>query len=103
DGAIAPLIARLQDSNREVRMRVVASLGDLMVGKRVPPALFAALKDADELVRIEACESLGAIGDKRGLPLLWESIHDRSSLVMSYAAGAIGELGAERDIHRLEA
>ncbi len=101
--AIPPLIESLADSNREVRLMAARSLGLLLRGRRSPRPLINGLNDRDELVRIEVCESLGAIGDRKALPRLWRTIRDRSALVRSYAAGAIGELGGQRDIRKLEA
>lgn len=77
-------------------MMAATGLGDLLQGKSSPPELIGRLQDPDELVRIEAAESLGVIGDKKALPDLWKALTDSSSLVRSYIAGAIGELGSRR-------
>lgn len=101
DGAIAIFIGKLADSDNEVRMTAAESLGNLLTGKKSPPRLIRSLQDPDELVRIEVCESLGAIGDRKALPALWRKMSDPSPLVRSYAAGAIGELGNNRDAAKL--
>src|SRR5215213_8332846 len=70
-----------KDSDSEVRMMAASGLGDLLQVKSSPPDLVRRLQDPDELVRIEAAESLGAIGDKNMLTVLWEALEDSSSLV----------------------
>lgn len=100
--AIKPLVKRLNDNNSEVRRAAISSLGFLLVGQKSPRVLMEKLGDRNMLVRIETCETLGAIGDKKALPALLRALYDSSPLVRSYAAGAIGELGGQKEIGSLE-
>ncbi|HJT27272.1 MAG TPA: HEAT repeat domain-containing protein [Pyrinomonadaceae bacterium] len=100
--AITPLIKTLSDRSSEVRMSAIRSLGTLLTGSKCPRQLIRMLEDPNVLVRIEAAESLGAIGDRKALPALWRAINDRSPLVRSYVAGAIGAFGRASDIPELE-
>jgi len=50
-------------------------------------------KDENELVRVDACDSLCVFGDKKVVKLLMERlIHDESELVRSYAALSLGSI-----------
>jgi HEAT repeat protein len=101
--AVDPLIAKLSDHFTEVRRRAVEAIGNILQDTRkCPLEVIKMLKDPDELIRIEAAESIGAIGDQKALPSLWKVLHDRSPLVRSYVAAAIGELGNRADIKNLE-
>lgn len=100
--AIAPLITALSDRDSEVRWSATSSLGTLLIGRRSPRQLIRMLEDPNTLVRIEAAESLGAIGDRKALPALWRGMNDRSPLVRSYVAAAIGAFGRKKDITELE-
>ena len=100
--AIAPLIKTLSDCDSEVRMSATSSLGTLLTGSKSPRQLIRMLEDPNVLVRIEAAESLAAVGDRKALPALWRAINDRSPLVRSYVAGSIGAFGRARDIPKLE-
>lgn len=100
--AIAPLITALDDRDSEVRWSAISSLGTLLIGSRSPRQLIQMLKDPNVLVRIEAAEAMGAIGDHKVLPALRRAMDDRSPLVRSYVAGAIGAFGREKDIPELE-
>jgi len=100
--AVQPLCKKLADYFWDVRLAAVESLGILLAQKKQAPlALIRKLEDPNELVRIQAVESMVAIGDKKTLPKLWKAIHDPSPLVRSYAGGAIGSLGRKADIKRL--
>lgn len=84
-------------------MRAAEAVGDLLAGKKTSPQeLIRRLKDPNELVRVEAADSLRAIGDRRALAALWRAVHDRSSLVRRYVLETIGELGSSTDIPRVE-
>lgn len=100
--AITPLITTLRDRDSEVRSAATDSLGTLLSGGQSPRQLIKMLEGRNELVRVAAAESLGAIGDRKALPALWRAINDRSPLVRSYIAGAIGSFGRAGDIPKLE-
>lgn len=95
------LIKRLTSRTGEERMNAVRAMGVLLIGKTASEALFKALRDKDELVRIETAEALGIIGDRHALPVLWNALNDRSPLVRRYSAIAIGNLGVKADAARL--
>jgi HEAT repeat protein len=86
---------RLADRSPEVRMRTVEALGKLTTGRH--EALVTALTDADELVRLQSAESIGAGADRRAVDALRIAIRDDSALVRSYAAAALGRAGGRAD------
>jgi HEAT repeat protein len=93
------LLQKLQTGPSEARVKAIFELGQLKAGtRRSPTMLIQALKDRDELVRIETAIALMAIGDRRALPALRKALRDRSGLVRSYVAEAIGKLGTARDV-----
>jgi HEAT repeats len=100
---IAVIGSSLNSKIPEERMHAVRSLGMLTSVKRAPSGILKALKDKDELVRIEASESLGNLGDRRSLPFLRKTLDDRSPLVRRYAAIAIGKIGLQVDIATISA
>ena len=83
------------DRSAEVRMRVVEALGTLTSGTH--GALASALTDTDELVRLQAAESIEKRAGVRTLSTLRLALRDPSPLVRSYVAAAIGRAGAKRD------
>lgn len=95
-------LRQLSNADSEVRVKAVARLGILLEKKRVPPELISAFDDIEELVRIEVAETLGIIGDKSALPVLWKKINDSSPLVRREVAIAIGLLGNSDDARKLE-
>jgi len=100
--AIAPLITALSDRDSEVRWSATSSLGTLLIGSRSPRRLIQMLEDPNVLVRIEAAEAMGAIGDRKTLPALRRAMNDHSPLVRSYVAAAIGAFGRQKNIPELE-
>jgi HEAT repeat protein len=93
--AVPHLVDHLADRSAEVRMRVVEALGRLTAGKH--EALIAALRDSDELVRLQAAESIGKSTNQRSLAALRGALTDDSELVRSYVAAAIGRVGTRAD------
>jgi HEAT repeat protein len=83
----------LLSANPERRARAVRRIvaGGYSEADRVE-ALSNAVRDSDELVRIEAAEALGTLPRRRAWPVLRRVLKDRSPLVRSYVAGAGGEL-----------
>ena len=92
---ISSLEQRLTDRSSEVRMRAVEALGRLTNGSH--KALATALQDADELVRLQAAESIAARADRRTVSTLRVALGDASALVRSYAAAALGRVGTRAD------
>lgn len=97
------LVIRLAaDTNVEVRVAAIESLGQLLGGRKAcPPILCDRLQDRRVLVRIAAAEAIGQIGDRRVARFLRRSLEDRVPLVRSYAAAAIGHLGIKSDLRLL--
>jgi HEAT repeat protein len=99
------LVSLLRDSDRDVRVRVIAALGTLG-GQvhRVLPVLRAALKeaavkDADESVRTYAAHALLQAGPEPDSDVagLIDSLHNELEILRFHAATALGNLG--RDAH----
>jgi vesicle coat complex subunit len=82
-----------REENEDSRIMVVDALGKIM-GQAAVPALIAALKDQDSLVRTEAASALGQIGQP-AVPALIAALKDQDSEVRSQAALALGQIGKE--------
>ncbi len=94
---VRTLVGLLVHQNARVRHRSAELLGYHVRG-RAPLALIRALEhDPDDLVRVEAADSLGAIGDARAAAALRRALGDPSPLVRAYAAAALGDLGRPSD------
>jgi HEAT repeat protein len=99
--AVPNLLSLLKDSDREVRLRVVAALGN--VGgevRRVVPAIRAALMEAalneqDDAVRAEAVRGLLQAGPQPATEVgaLVDALHGDVDVVRFHAAIALGDLG----------
>jgi len=97
------LVAQLGAKPSEKRREAAAEMGVIFArAGESPPALIQALRDRSDLVRVEAAESLGLIGDQRARRALWRALRDRSGLVRSYVASAIGVIGNKRDLAKLQ-
>jgi HEAT repeat protein len=99
--AVPGLLSLLKDSDRDVRLRVVAALGDL-AGEihRVLPALRAALREAarnerDDAVRAEAVRGLLQAGPHPATEFgaLVDALQSDVDVVRFHAAIALGDLG----------
>jgi HEAT repeat protein len=99
--AVQSLLSLLKDSDREVRLRAVASLGDLGgEARRVLPVLRAALSDAahndgDDGVRAEAVRALLRAGPQPATEVgaLVNALQSDLDLVRFHAAFALGDYG----------
>ena len=91
----------MTDRSPEVRMRAIEALGRLTRGRH--PALERALGDRDELVRVQAAESIDRGVDRRTVSALRNALDDGSPLVRGYAAAALGRVGSRLDRTRLRA
>lgn len=100
---LSSLVAQLRTKSREKRREAAAEIGVILArAGESPPALIRALRDRSDLVRVEAAESLGLIGDRRARGALWRALKDQSGLVRSYVASAIGDIGSKQDLARLQ-
>jgi len=95
------LTSLLHHPDYEVRMRTAEALGILARGSAPPELLKTLRHDQDELVRIEAADSLGAIRDPQSRRVLRAALYDPSPLVRAYAASSLGEIGNTVDVRQL--
>jgi len=99
--AVPSLLSLMKDSNRDVRLRTVAGLGDLgREIRRVLPVLRAALReaahhDADAGVRAEAVRALLQAGPQPATEVdaLVTALHSDLDVVRFHAAFALGDFG----------
>ena len=101
--AVAPLIARLNDQETDVRSCAVLALGDIGDARAVAP-LTTRLKDREISVRGYAAIALGKIGDTRAVAPLIACLKDCSrndEWVQSHAADALGRIGDARAVEPL--
>ena len=98
--AIEPLIARLDDSDANVRSSAARALGEIGSDRAIEP-LIARLDDSDANVRSSAARALGEIGSDRAIELLIARLDDSDANVRSSAARALGEIGSDRAIEPL--
>ena len=85
------LVERLQDPSAEIRQTAARALGNLHIREASEP-LAAALRDEVLRVRLEAVASLGKIGDPRGLEPLAAVLNDSELRAPAiWALGAIGD------------
>ncbi len=105
--AVGPLCLFLKDANKEVRYRAVQTLNRVLNQKpsgdfsaAIPP-LLSALGDSYGLVRSEASEALGKLGDSRPVPPLMAALHDKDARVRGHAALALGRLKASQAVEPL--
>lgn len=88
---IERLATRSQDP--VIRYCAVDALGSFnFAGRHAAQVLASALSDVDELVRAEAADSLGRLGEVAALNPLIGALEDDSALVRASAAESIGDL-----------
>ena len=86
-----------------VRVAAVEYLGWFYAGTGISARwLYPMLEDCAELVRVEALDSLGAIGDRRAVARIACCLRDKKPLVRAYAASALGELKARKYLSQLQ-
>jgi HEAT repeat protein len=101
--AVPSLLALLKDSDRDVRLRAVAGLGDLGgEARRVLPVLRAALREAaqddpDDGVRAEAVRALLRAGPQPATEVgaLVHALHSDLDVVRFHAAFTLGDFGPD--------
>jgi HEAT repeats len=99
--ALPSLLALLEDSDRDIRLRAVTALGDLGAEiRRALPALRAALRgaalnDGDDGVRAEAVRALLRAGPQPATEVgpLVDALHSGLDVVRFHAAVALGDFG----------
>jgi HEAT repeat protein len=93
--ALAMLITALGESGSVAS--VVINLGEaetlIDIGRTAVPALIAALKDGDPMVRWQAAKALGEIGDSSATPALIAVLNDPQWKVREQTAKALGKIG----------
>jgi HEAT repeat protein len=88
-------LEKLQDRDAKERKKAVKALGH--VGAADPaaiPAVIAAVKDRDAVVRREAVLALLNAGAKEAMPALTEAQKDSDAQVRAYAAKALEKIQA---------
>lgn len=95
--AVPWLLARLDDTEPDVRARAAHALGAIGVVDAAPP-LRAALSDPEWPVRAMAAKALGRIHDAEAIPPLCAALRDREWWVRANAAESlklVGPMGIE--------
>ena len=94
DRVVPALVAALTDSDREVRLSVLESLGTFD-GKAAPcsPVVRQLAKQGDGEIRAQAVALLGKIKDRESVPVLTEVLDDPEAGVRTEAARGLGQLG----------
>jgi HEAT repeat protein len=97
ESAVPDLIRLLADTDEDVRMFAVSSLGSIghEIGPRaqtVAPALCKMLADPAESVRWEAADALGCLGP-HAIPALIRTLGDPAADVRRQAATTLGQIG----------
>ena len=98
--ALQPLIASLNDTDTEVRRMVVQALGQLGDKQAVRP-LVACLRDTEGPVRSDVANVLGTLGDPQAAEPLIDCLRDERAAVRGAAAGALGKLGEKGSVEAL--
>jgi HEAT repeats len=129
DRAVAPLLAALGDSRRDVRAAAARSLGTLQCAEAVEPLVEALVEGRvpravagqalltigassrdrlrglvphpDPEVRAVAIELLGLVGDASDAELVAAHLRDSAAEVRAKAGRALGRLGAEEEVENL--
>jgi HEAT repeat protein len=100
--AVAPLIARLDHCDPDVRRVVVQTLGQIKSEAAVAP-LIARLDDSDQEVRSEAAQALGRIKSKEAVAPLIARLDDGDQNVRTEAANALGRIKSKAAVAPLTA
>jgi HEAT repeat protein len=94
--AVPDLCALLKDKDVALRKTAATALGRMgTTAREAVPALAECLAvDSDWLVRLNAAEALGFIGDKAAIPGLTKALSDKNSAVQSVAKNALKQLNS---------
>lgn len=87
----------LEKGSLKERRRAVLILASASRVESAIPFLTKALKDTDDVVRIQAAQALGRMGEnaKAAVPALIENLNDKESMVSSWSAYALGQINSE--------
>jgi hypothetical protein len=97
-GIVAPLTAAFYSAEAELCVPAATALE--IIGHEVVNPLIAALDDPDPVVRGQAAEVLGNIGDGRAVAPLTVALRDPDPYVRSDAAKALGLIGMGKLVDR---
>jgi HEAT repeat protein len=97
---IAPLIARLKNSDPKIRREAADTLGDAG-DKKAVKYLIPFLKDESEYVRQAAARALGKLKDKEAVEPLIDNLKDSDINVKFFVIWALGEIKDHRAIEPL--
>jgi HEAT repeat protein len=98
--AVEPLVKLLRESNEQVRITIIETLGELKDPRAIEP-LTDLLSDANEDIRVKTIEALGNIEDEHIVPVILRSINDQSYIVRAKAAKILGDKRDERALESL--
>lgn len=87
------------DKNISIRAYATASLR--MGGKQAVSSLLELMNDENERVRLQACQSLGLIGDRRAIEPLLARLNDREAYERMVTIEALGNIGDRRAVEPL--
>ena len=83
--AASYFIAGLLDPDASIRFDVVGYIGKLKAKNFCKSIHTLLVSDSDELVRVQAAETLAVIGDLNSIPWLTKALSDKDPLVRTYA------------------
>jgi HEAT repeat protein len=100
--SVAALLTILHDSNEDLRLFIIRTLGKLADKQAIDPLMNVA-KDQNESPSVHeaAISALGYVQGKRAFEPLLEALADGDSNIRSAAASALGSLGDRRAVPRL--
>ncbi|AET69501.1 HEAT repeat protein [Desulfosporosinus orientis DSM 765] len=79
-----------QQVSRRVDIHLIKAFAELPISFEI---LLKCLEDNDSLIRAQACEALGRIGNRKAAALLIQLLHDPVAGVKEKAAQALGDVG----------
>jgi HEAT repeat protein len=92
----------LNDQNDNVRYSAAECIGLLNEGRGTNfPSLRRLLRDPARLVRVQAVESVGLVGDRGALPAVVRLLSDKDPIVRSYASSTVGALRGSSYLNKL--
>ena len=100
DRAVEPMIAALNDENKNVRIFAAIALGEIKDSRAVEP-LITALRDENVEVREKTVSALGKIKHPRVLEFLIVALRDENSKVRVKAVEVLGEMKDPRVVEPL--